>query len=119
MIALQVKIKDFVQQNSQAEELVRSIKEKYAQELNEKDKVAHALSASETKCRSLEEDVKRLESKNEEWKKEVMETKSKVDGLETERDEGNEKMAESAAEIKRSEDEIARLRKQVTENANS
>ena len=119
VIALQVKIKDFVQQNSQAEEQVRHIKEKYATELNEKDKVAHALSASETKCRALEEDVKRLESKNEEWEKKIMETKSKMEGLETERDEGNEKMVQSAAEIKKSEEEIEKLRKQVTENENS
>ena len=119
VIALQVKIKDFVQHNSQAEEQVRSIKEKYATELNEKDKLAYALSTLETKCRSLEEDVKRVESKNEEWEKKVLETKSKMEDLATERDEGNERMAKSAVEMKKSEEEIERLRKQVTKSENN
>ena len=114
VIALQVKIKDFVQQNSQAEEQVRSIKEKYATELNEKEKIAYALSASETKCRSLEDDVKRLESNSEDWERKTLEMKSKVESLETERDEGNEKMAELTAKIKKNEEEIERLGKQVT-----
>ena len=114
MIALQVKIKDFVQQNSHAEEQVRSIKEKYATELNEKEKIAYALSASETKCRSLEDDVKRLESNSEDWERKILEMKNKVESLETERDEGNEKMAELTAEIKKNEEEIERLGKQVT-----
>ena len=71
MIALQTKIKDFVQQNSQTEEQVQHMKEKYAKELNEKDKISHALSASETKCRSLEEDVARLESSGANLEKKV------------------------------------------------
>ena len=118
MIALQVKIKDFVQQNSEAEEQVRNIKEKYATELNEKEKITHALSASETKCRSLEEDVQRLESSSADWQKRVLEIKNKLESLENEREEGSEKLTELTAEIKKNEEEIGTLRKQVAQNEN-
>ena len=119
MIALQVKIKDFVQQNSEAEEQVRNIKEKYATELNEKEKVTHALSASETICRSLEEDVQRLESSSADWQKKVLEMKNKLESLENEREEGSEKLTELTTEIKKNEEEIGTLRKQVAQNENN
>lgn len=116
VIALQVKIKDFVQQNSQAEEQVRNIKEKYATELMEKEKITHALSTSETKCRCLEEDVKRLESTGSDWERKVVEMKAKLESLESGRDEGNEKITEMTTEMKKNEGEIERLRKQVMKN---
>jgi chromosome segregation ATPase len=119
VIALQVKIKDFVQQNSEAEEQVRNIKEKYATELNEKEKITHALSASETKCRSLEEDVQRLESSSADWQKKVLEMKNKLESLENEREEESEKLTELTAEIKKNEEEIGTLRKQVAQNENN
>ena len=116
VIALQVKIKDFVQQNSQAEEQVRNIKEKYATELMEKEKITHALSTSETKCRCLEEDVKILESSGADWERKVVEMKAKLESLESGRDEGNEKISEMTTEMKKNEGEIERLRKQVMKN---
>lgn len=116
VIALQVKIKDFVQQNSQAEEQMRTIKEKYATELTEKQMITHSLSASETKCRSLEEEVRRLERSGAEWERRVVEMKAKLENLENGRDEGNEKMAEMTEEVKKNEEEIERLRKQVMKN---
>ena len=116
VIALQVKIKDFVQQNSQAEEQMRNIKEKYATELTEKQRITHSLSASETKCRSLEEEVRRLERSGAEWEKRVVEMKAKLENLENGRDDENEKMAEMTEEMKKNEEEIERLRKQVIKN---
>ena len=116
VIVLQVKIKDFVQQNSQAEEQVRNIKEKYATELTEKQRITHSLSASETKCRSLEEEVRRLERSGAEWERRVVETKAKLENLENGRDEGNEKIAEMTEEMKKNEEEIETLRKQVIKN---
>ena len=116
VIVLQVKIKDFVQQNSQAEEQVRNIKEKYATELTEKQRITHSLSASETKCRSLEEEVRRLERSGAEWERRVVEMKAKLENLENGRDEGNEKIAEMTEKMKKNEEEIETLRKQVIKN---
>ncbi|XP_028402126.1 WEB family protein At4g27595, chloroplastic-like [Dendronephthya gigantea] len=115
VIALQTKIKDFVQQNSHAEEQVRHMKEKYATELNEKDKISHALSASETKCRGLEEDVARLESSSADLEKKVVEMKAMVNSVVSEKDECKDEMEGLTAETKKSEEEIERLRKQILE----
>ena len=108
-----MKIKDFVQQNSQAEEQVRNIKEKYATELNEKEKVVHALSAAETQCRSLEEELTSLRSGSADWERKVSEMSTKMAGLEAEKEETNEKMEELTAEMKKNENEIERLQTQV------
>ena len=119
VIALQVKIKDFVQQNSQAEEQVRHIKEKYATELNEKEKITHALSTSEAKSRSLEEDVKKLENSCADWERKVLEMNTKMESVETDKNEGNEKISEMTEERKKNEEEIEKLRKQVMQNFTS
>lgn len=113
VIALQVKIKDFVQQNSQAEEQVRNIKEKYATELNEKEKISHALSSSETKCRTLEEEVDSLKSSTAQWEKKVSEMKTNMESLESENEEANETITKLTEEIKKNKEEEEQLQKQV------
>ena len=113
VISLQVKIKDFMQENSQVEEQMRSVKDKYAFELGEKEKFSQALKTAETKCRTLDGDLEQTKSRNQSLEKELVQTRHQVESLGTEKDELDQKIEELVQGNKSKEEEVEAIRKQI------
>ena len=113
VISLQVKMKDFMQENSQVEEQMRSVKDKYALELGEKEKFSQALKTAETKCRTLDGDLEQTKSRNESLERELVETRRQVESLGTEKEELDQKIEELVRGNKSKEEEVEEIRKQI------
>ena len=113
VISLQVKIKDFIQQNSQVEEQVWNLKDKHSIELSEKEKISQALKTAETKCWSLEQDLQGVKSRSVTLEKDLVNARHQVDDLQSDKEGSALKIADLMAENKRKETKIEELREQV------